>query len=50
MSTICLFKSIVVLQFADDMKMFHVIQSAQDFLELQDDINRATGLGQQVAT
>ena len=29
-----------VLQFADDFKMFRVIQDAQDFQQLQDDINR----------
>jgi len=29
-----------VLQFADDFKMFHVIQSAQDFQQLQNDINK----------
>ena len=29
-----------VLQFADDLKMFRVIQDAQDFQQLQDDINK----------
>jgi len=28
------------LQFADDLKMFHVIYNAQDFQQLQNDINK----------
>ena len=37
----CLSKSVVLsYNFADDLKMFCVIQDAQDFQRLQDDINK----------